>query len=779
MNPSVARTAAILAICAASVGPPAPAAETRSPETHALLINGGDKPAANYQSHLHHLQEMVDVLASRGLTRDRISIFSGDGEEPTADLAARATAPPEFWLIDGTPAGELLKPRTELTNTRWDGVKLHPARKRDLQAWFEQARERLQPGDELLLFVTDHGEGNKEEPDNGAIFLWHEKLSVRELRAMLHMLGPGVRVVMLMSQCYSATFANAMEDGREPAGESANICGFFSTTRDLRAYGCYPEGRDRDRIGHAFRFIDGLRRHQSMSEAHREVLLSDDTPDVPLRTSDVYLEGLLREEAGRRGIPLSRLVDSLLAQEGRQPAVNWEPQIRLLDSIGNTFGAFSPRRLAELQELEESLPDLSEQANTYAERWEFALNSVREENLASFLKANPGWRRPLDAKALKGASAEVRESLRSSLLAEVQEHAKSQPDVWLRLSNLRELVEQSSQARWRLEVRRAAVLRLRSALIGIAGRALLRGQSEAAADPSKREFYQGLLACEAFAPGQLSPAAPQASPLSIAPFPPLESDLALLERVLPSWLGVRFGKLADSVRRGRGLLPGATILQAVYPDSPASEAGLEAGDIVIGPPGRDFDAPGNLREWSMTSLRDTPVPLRILRPGDNVSNDEMFEAKLVLKPLPLKLPKLAGPPQAGQTAPLVSESLRPVGAAAIPEIKGRSYLLFYWATWCGPCKLAVPEVMAFAEARNLPVLAISDEDADTVGNFLKGRAEPFFAHVAVDPLRKSFIAHGVSGTPTIVLVDKGIVRHRQTGYSAKEGLTVNGWEWSR
>jgi hypothetical protein len=87
--------------------------------------------------------------------------------------------------------------------------------------------------------------------------------------------------------------------------------------------------------------------------------------------------------------------------------------------------------------------------------------------------------------------------------------------------------------------------------------------------------------------------------------------------------------------------------------------------------------------------------------------------------------------------------------------------------------------MAFAEAREIPVLAISDESAETVSEFLKGRAEPFFADVAVDPLRKSFLAHGVSGTPTIVLVDsQGVIRHRQVGYSAKEGLTADGWKWS-
>jgi thioredoxin-related protein len=78
----------------------------------------------------------------------------------------------------------------------------------------------------------------------------------------------------------------------------------------------------------------------------------------------------------------------------------------------------------------------------------------------------------------------------------------------------------------------------------------------------------------------------------------------------------------------------------------------------------------------------------------------------------------------------------------------------------------------------LSVLAISDEDRDTVTKFLEGRTEEFFARVAVDPFRKSFAAYGISGTPTILLVDgKGVIRHRQVGYIPDKGVTVEGWHW--
>jgi peptidase C13-like protein len=232
-----------------------------------------------------------------------------------------------------------LKPQATLTDTRWGGVTLHPARQAALREWFEAAGKRFSKGDQLLLFVTDHGTGDPKDPDNNAISLWQEKLTVRDLKALLARLPLGVQVVMVMSQCYSGAFANVVGD----VSSERDVCGFFSTTGKQKAYGCYPEGRDRDQMGHAFHFIDALRRKATTAEAHVEVLADDDTPDAPLRTSDAYLARLVSAEAEARGTDADALVDSLLTQAWRTRAA-WEPEIRVLDRIGTAFGTFSPRR---------------------------------------------------------------------------------------------------------------------------------------------------------------------------------------------------------------------------------------------------------------------------------------------------------------------------------------------------------------------------------------------------------------------------------------------------
>jgi thioredoxin-related protein len=86
-------------------------------------------------------------------------------------------------------------------------------------------------------------------------------------------------------------------------------------------------------------------------------------------------------------------------------------------------------------------------------------------------------------------------------------------------------------------------------------------------------------------------------------------------------------------------------------------------------------------------------------------------------------------------------------------------------------------VLAFGQSRDVDVVAITDESAETLQEFFAGAHAAFPAIVARDPRRRTFRSYGVSGTPTFVLVDRGgVIRHYQAGYPA-EGLQIEGWHW--
>jgi cytochrome c biogenesis protein CcmG/thiol:disulfide interchange protein DsbE len=367
---------------------------------------------------------------------------------------------------------------------------------------------------------------------------------------------------------------------------------------------------------------------------------------------------------------------------------------------------------------------------------------------------------------MSAISFAAQQTLATDLLAALGAWTRADAKTYARLTLLNEKSEATAAPTYRMEVRLAVLLRMRAILTDLAGRVYMATR----ATPAERAAYAALRGCEDITLGTGAPLPGGSALAERPPFPRFEDDLRIVEQIIPAWMGIRFRPVPPGRRTELRLADGATSVVTLYPDSPAVAGGFQLGDIVIGPPGAPFTEPQQIREWTMLSKIDEPAPLEILRGSDRI------QLTLVPKPLPQKWPALPGPPKLGSAAPpLTLTAFRGTPPETLSD--GKQKLLVFWATWCGPSKASMPEVLAYAAETNTSVIAITDEPAELVAPFFK-ESRPFPQTVAIDELRRAFVAYGVSGTPTFVLVDgEGVIRSYSTGYRPATGLKIDGWEW--
>jgi peroxiredoxin len=138
------------------------------------------------------------------------------------------------------------------------------------------------------------------------------------------------------------------------------------------------------------------------------------------------------------------------------------------------------------------------------------------------------------------------------------------------------------------------------------------------------------------------------------------------------------------------------------------------------------------------------------------------------------MPRLFGHsegPLAGKDAPevalkLVANAPSAGDQVSLSSLHGHPVLLDFWATWCGPCRLAMPRLSAMQArygAQGLRVVGLTADPAERVADFTAKAGLKY--PVEVDSHGSTSVAYGVSVLPTLYVIDKrGVVRDVATGF---------------
>jgi peroxiredoxin len=125
-------------------------------------------------------------------------------------------------------------------------------------------------------------------------------------------------------------------------------------------------------------------------------------------------------------------------------------------------------------------------------------------------------------------------------------------------------------------------------------------------------------------------------------------------------------------------------------------------------------------------------------------------------------------PQVGSTAPNFTYTDAEGKPVALSDLRGKTVVLNFWASWCGPCQYEMPMLQKLATdkdkaAQGVVLITVNDgESQSTITNFVKKYGYTFF--VVPDPKSNIGAKYNIRYLPTTFFINRdGIIRYIQTG----------------
>lgn len=113
----------------------------------------------------------------------------------------------------------------------------------------------------------------------------------------------------------------------------------------------------------------------------------------------------------------------------------------------------------------------------------------------------------------------------------------------------------------------------------------------------------------------------------------------------------------------------------------------------------------------------------------------------------------------------------------LESLKGNIVILDFWATWCGPCRMAMPVLSKFAEKNieGVKIFSVNvwEQDPEAAKEFFEKNE---YKMTLVYGEKDSSDKFGFNGIPYICVIDKeGNIRYQENGYSPELGEKLEWW----
>lgn len=372
-----------------------------------ITIGGGYEPVANQASLEANVLFFDEVLKSQANVVWNQATYFADGNDPEPDLQfvtdsdlnaagpdaseAGPAAPQSLVrLLENLNAGRDAE-RLSYRNHRIDpvaGANVPPL----IEAGLKQMTSQMRAGDRLIVYVTAHGgESKSDNPYNTTISCWDDQsISARQFERWLDSVPSSVPVVLVMAQCYCGGFAHTIFNGanRENDLSPQLRVGFFAQQHDLPAAGCRPDIKNDEEYSSFFwgAFLGKSRNGRrldsadfngdgriSFAEAHARAVLTSETIDLPLRSSEALLRVYSRIGGGydhrRDGVQEKETADEtgddpLVDNSGNNPTSTAQSaDLSEYDSLAAMVGSIRELTEAASAEYRETVVGLSGQLN--------------------------------------------------------------------------------------------------------------------------------------------------------------------------------------------------------------------------------------------------------------------------------------------------------------------------------------------------------------------------------------------------------------------------------